>query len=100
MKLIRIALPLLALACAGAALAEKATYQLPEETAAFRAGPGLDTVLNNCGACHSADYVSSQPPGQGAAFWDAEVQKMIKIYGAPIDAADAKTIADYLAKTY
>jgi mono/diheme cytochrome c family protein len=100
MKLIRIALPLLALAGAGTALAAKATYELPEETAAFRPGPGLDTVLNNCGACHSADYVSSQPPGQGAAFWDAEVQKMIKVYGAPIDAADAKTIADYLAKTY
>ena len=100
MKFIRIGLPLLALACAGAAVAAGATYELPEETAAFRPGPGLDTVLNNCGACHSADYVSSQPPGHGAAFWDAEVQKMIKVYGAPIDAPDAKTIAEYLAKTY
>jgi mono/diheme cytochrome c family protein len=83
-----------------AALAGKLSYQLPEETAAFRPGPGLDAVQSNCGACHSADYVSSQPPKQSAAFWEAEVQKMIKVYGAPIDAGDAKTIADYLAKTY
>jgi hypothetical protein len=32
--------------------------------------------------------------------WDAEVTKMIKAYGAPISDADAKEIADYLAKNY
>ena len=85
---------------AGAAVAEKRTYRLPEETAAFRPGPGLETVQNNCGACHSADYVQTQAPKQGQAFWEAEVQKMIKVYGAPIEAGDAKTIAEYLAKTY
>ena len=42
----------------------------------------------------------AQPPGKGQAFWDAEVQKMIKVYHAPVDEADAKAIADYLAKTY
>ena len=32
--------------------------------------------------------------------WDAEVTKMIKALGAPINDADAKAIADYLAKNY
>jgi hypothetical protein len=36
----------------------------------------------------------------GKAFWEAEVTKMIKVYHAPISDADAKAIADYLAKTY
>jgi mono/diheme cytochrome c family protein len=83
-----------------AALAEKRTYQLPEETAAFRPGPGVEAAQSNCGACHSADYISTQPPKQGQGFWEAEVQKMIKVYGAPIDAGDAEAIADYLARTY
>jgi hypothetical protein len=41
-----------------------------------------------------------QPPKKGKAFWEAEVTKMIKTYGAPINEADAKVIADYLAQTY
>ena len=35
-----------------------------------------------------------------AAQWDAEVAKMIGAFGAPIDQADAKIIADYLKKNY
>ena len=33
-------------------------------------------------------------------MWTAEVTKMIKAFGAPIDDADAKAIADYLGKKY
>ena len=33
-------------------------------------------------------------------FWQAEVTKMIKVYGAPIDDADVGKIVDYLAATY
>ena len=53
-----------------------------------------------CKACHSADYISTQPPGKGKAFWQAEVQKMIKVYKAQIAEGDAAVIADYLAATY
>jgi sulfite dehydrogenase (cytochrome) subunit B len=35
-----------------------------------------------------------------AALWDAETTKIIKAYGAPIDDAGAKAIADYLKKNY
>jgi sulfite dehydrogenase (cytochrome) subunit B len=85
---------------AGAAIAEPVTYDLPEETAVLKPGPGLETAQSNCVACHSADYIAMQPPKRGKAFWDGEVTKMIKTYGAPITEADAKVIADYLAQTY
>ncbi len=39
-------------------------------------------------------------PAPNAASWNAEVTKMIKVFGAPIDAADAKSIAEYLNKNY
>lgn len=92
----------LALACTGAALAAPKTYQLPEETATLKPGPepGFEAAKNNCVACHSLDYINSQPAKKGHAFWDAEVQKMIKVYKAPIDEKDAKAIADYLGQTY
>jgi hypothetical protein len=77
-------------------------YKLPEETAAFRPGPNLDVVQNNCTACHSADYINTQPRGPKFKkdFWQAEVTKMIKVYGAPIDDADVPKIVEYLAATY
>lgn len=75
---------------------------LPEETAAFKPGTNRDVVLNNCTACHSADYIQTQPRGAkfGKNFWQAEVTKMIKVYGAPIDDADVDKIVDYLAENY
>jgi mono/diheme cytochrome c family protein len=80
--------------------AEPVTYDLPEEVAALKPGPGIEAAQSNCVACHSADYIAMQPPKKGKAFWEAEVTKMIKTYGAPINEADAKVIADYLAQTY
>jgi hypothetical protein len=48
----------------------------------------------------SADYINTQPDGPKFKkdFWQVEVTKMIKVYGAPID--DAGKIVDYLAATY
>ena len=76
-------------------------YQVPQETAAFRPGPNLDVVRSNCAACHSADYIATQPPMKNKKdFWQAEVTKMIKVYGAPIEDANVGKIVDYLASTY
>jgi sulfite dehydrogenase (cytochrome) subunit B len=84
------------------ATAAPVSYTLPDETAAFKPGPNLEVVQNNCTACHSADYINTQPRGPTFKkdFWQAEVTKMIKVYGAPIDDADAAKIVDYLAATY
>jgi mono/diheme cytochrome c family protein len=85
-----------------AAGAAPVAYKLPEETAAFRPGPNLDVAKNNCTGCHSADYINTQPQGPKYKkdFWQAEVTKMIKVYGAPIEEADVGKIVDYLAATY
>jgi mono/diheme cytochrome c family protein len=86
----------------GPLLAAPMSYKVPEETAAFKPGANLDVVRNNCTACHSADYINTQPRGPRFKkdFWQAEVTKMIKVYGAPIDEADVGKIVDYLAATY
>ena len=90
------------IAALGSATAAPVSYTLPEETAAFKPGPNLEVVQNNCTACHSADYVKTQPQGPKFKkdFWQAEVTKMIKVYGAPIDEADIGKIVEYLAATY
>jgi sulfite dehydrogenase (cytochrome) subunit B len=93
------AMTIIGLAAVGA---KPISYTLPEETAAFKPGPNLEVAQNNCTACHSADYIKTQPEGPKFKkdFWQAEVTKMIKLYGAPIDEADVPKIVDYLASTY
>jgi mono/diheme cytochrome c family protein len=71
-----------------------------EKPVQLKQAPGLDKVEANCAACHSLDYVPMNSPYLSPAAWDAEVAKMINAFGAPIDQADAKTIADYLKKNY
>ena len=99
-RIARIALTTGWLALPGLAAATPLTYDLPEETATFRPGPGVEVAQANCAACHSTDYINYQPGKKGHAFWEAEVQKMIKVYKAPIDEKDAKAIAEYLGQTY
>ncbi|HVY59989.1 MAG TPA: cytochrome c [Xanthobacteraceae bacterium] len=89
----RTAVVLVALSFALPAFADEQPVQLKQ-------APGLDKVEANCGACHSLDYIVMNSPYPNAALWQAEVAKMIKAYGAPIDEADARAIADYLAKNY
>ena len=74
--------------------------QAQEQTARLKQAPGVDLVEAQCGACHSVRYIMMNSPFLGPAQWDAEVAKMIKAYGAPIDPADAKTIGDYLMENY
>jgi mono/diheme cytochrome c family protein len=87
---------------AAALQARPVNYRLPDETAAFKPGRNVEVVRANCTACHSADYIATQPRGPKFKkdFWQAEVTKMIKVYGAQIDEADIGKIADYLAENY
>jgi mono/diheme cytochrome c family protein len=81
-----------------AALAVPALAQ--EKPIALKKAAGLDKVESNCGTCHSLDYVQMNSPFLSAATWDAEVTKMIKAFGAPIDDADAAAIKAYLNANY
>ena len=73
---------------------------MAEQAIKLKPAPGVDKVEANCQACHTLAYIPMNSPFLNAAGWTAEVTKMIKAYGAPIDDADAKAIADYLAKNY
>lgn len=97
-----LALTLLLALPAGTGLGTPVAYQLPPETATLAPGPDHDLAQGVCTACHSADYITTQPRplADPHAFWTAEVAKMRGPYGAPIDDADAKKIVEYLATTY
>jgi mono/diheme cytochrome c family protein len=88
----------IALAFAAALIASSA--HADEQVIKLKPGNGLDKVEANCQACHTLGYIPMNSPFLKPAGWDAEVTKMIKAYGAPIDDADAKAIADYLKANY
>lgn len=71
-----------------------------EQQITLKKADGVDKVEANCQACHTLAYIPMNSPFLSATGWTGEVGKMIKAYGAPIDDADAKAIADYLAKNY
>jgi hypothetical protein len=101
LSLAALLVPILVTASAvAAARATPVVYTAPPETAVLRPGPDLETANGYCGACHSVDYILTQPPTMGAGFWQAEVTKMVKAYGASIPDDDAKKIVDYLNATY
>ena len=72
---------------------------LPPERAAFKNGPGVELAIAQCVLCHSADYISTQPP-LPRATWKTTVQKMREKYGAPLPEDKVEPMVDYLVKTY
>jgi mono/diheme cytochrome c family protein len=71
-----------------------------EQPVALNAAPGHDAVENNCAACHSLDYVRTNAKFLDRKTWQAEFDKMTKVFGADIAPQDAATIVDYLTKNY
>jgi hypothetical protein len=71
----------------------------PSFPAELAAGNGQPETQSFCAMCHSSRYITMQPP-LPAAVWEAEVNKMIKTYGAPIPEASAKKIISYLQTHY
>lgn len=62
-------------------------------------GDGKPETESFCAMCHSTRYITMQPLLPAAA-WEAEVNKMIKTFGAPIPEASAKKITSYLQTHY
>ncbi len=62
-------------------------------------GAGKAETQIYCSSCHTPRYITMQPP-LPAATWDAEVQKMVKTFGATIPEAEAQKIAQYLHEHY
>jgi len=93
---------LIAVGLAASALAAgKKSIMLPPDNAmaTLKDGPGVKVARANCVACHSTDYIVRQPPSS-LEQWTAEVNKMRKVFGAPVNDADAKVIAAYLESAY
>ncbi|HUD26133.1 MAG TPA: cytochrome c [Burkholderiaceae bacterium] len=86
-----IATVLLAASCGGA---------LADEDVRLKEGVGRDVVQGNCSVCHSADYIQMNSPFMKRAAWEASVNKMIKVMGAPIRPEDVPIIVEYLTKNY
>lgn len=83
------------------AAAKPLSYALPQEQpVALPPGPYVELVQSHCSACHSLDYIRTQPRGKGEQFWRDSVTKMTGVYGAPISREDADRIVAYLAQTY
>lgn len=99
-----IAPALLALALLGASHAGAAPkdIKLPAENVKLKPAslPGYGIAMQKCAICHSADYVSYQPPGLSLAQWTTEMKKMQQAYGAPIDDAEVEQLGAYLAVAY
>jgi mono/diheme cytochrome c family protein len=82
------------------ALSTLSPVSADEQAVTLKKAPGIENVEASCAACHSLDYIQMNSPFLNPAGWDAEVNKMIQVFGAPIDDADAKVIADYLKANY
>jgi cytochrome c5 len=63
-------------------------------------GPGRDQVQASCSMCHSLDYILMNSPFQDHAAWEKTVNKMIKVYGAPLTPEEAAIIIAYLDRSY
>ena len=62
--------------------------------------PGKELVAANCSMCHSLDYIQMNSPFLDRKGWEASVNKMIKVMGAPVAEADVQMIVDYLVAQY
>lgn len=86
---------ILSAACAAAPL----KIELPAETEVFKSGPGADIANGHCLACHSVEYVATQPP-LPRVFWASSVNKMREKYGAAVPDDQVEPLLDYLTRYY
>ena len=93
MKPLPLTLMLAAALAFGMAVAQERRVELKD-------GPGRAQVEAHCASCHSLDYVLMNSPFLDRNGWEGSVTKMIKVFGAPIGADDAKLIVDYLNADY
>lgn len=77
-----------------------ATAMAGEDEIKLKDGPNRDLVAGNCVMCHSLDYIPMNSPFLKKDGWEAEVNKMAKVMGAPISPNDMPLIVDYLTKHY
>jgi hypothetical protein len=70
---------------------------LPAHGREFSGGPQSSVANTYCLMCHSGGMVMTQPP-MSVAQWQAELQKMIKIYACPLPQGDIDGLAPFIAQ--
>ena len=88
--------------CCAALLATALTRTSTADEGAFelKGGPDAAFVVSKCSICHSVDYIQMNAPFMKRAAWEAEVRKMVKVMGAPLEEADFSRVVDYLTQQY
>ncbi len=71
-----------------------------EDQIELKQGPGREAVMANCVMCHSLDMIQINSPFLKRGQWEATVNKMRKVMGAPISDDDTAKIVAYLSKYY
>lgn len=66
----------------------------------LRGGAGRELAEAFCGTCHSTDYIAINSRFMDEQKWTAVMDKMVRTFGAPIDANSQKLIVHYLAEQY
>ena len=62
--------------------------------------PAGDVVAKYCGICHSLDYLTINSPILDRQGRTTEVNKMINVFGAPINPYETRIIIGCLANNY
>jgi hypothetical protein len=74
---------------------DEKSIQLPVLPSDLPPGKGVEVVNAACVICHSTRYITMQPNFSRKA-WTGEVDKMRKVFGAPVSDAQAGQIVEYL----
>jgi hypothetical protein len=76
------------------------TLVLPAETPVnLPDGEGRAEVMASCVMCHTPRYIENQPR-LSRKGWQATVDKMKNVYGAPITSEASPKIVSYLVTTH
>ena len=71
-----------------------------EEDIELKPGIGREAVMANCVMCHSLDMIQINSTFMKKDKWEATVNKMRKVMGAPIQDDDVAIIIKYLTQNY
>ena len=88
------------LVCFALVLTAATSARAEEKPVPLKEAPGLQAVEGNCASCHSLDYLRTNSPFLDRKGWQAEVNKMIGVFGASVPPEDSRSIVDYLTGNY
>ena len=71
-----------------------------EDKIELKQGPGREAVMANCVMRHSLDMIQTNSPFLKRGQWEATVNNMKKVLGAPIGDEDTAKIVNYLTQYY